>query len=121
VGDAHPIRSGVIAYELLTDAQPYGEMPHDGGPSRMAYKPACYRNPAVPQWMDGALRKAVHRDPKRRYQEISELVHDLPHPNAGLIDQTPRPLLERDPVAFWRTTTVLLLVLVFYLLFRLAH
>ena len=114
---------GVIAYELLTGGLPYGEMPLDGGrsPRRLDYQRACDRNPAVPQWVDSALRKAVHVDPNRRYQEVSELVHDLRHPNAALIDQTPRPLLERDPVAFWRTTTILLLVLVVYLLFRLGH
>ncbi len=71
--------------------------------------------------MDGALRKAVHRDPKRRYQEVSELIHDLRHPNAALVDQTPRPLLERNPVAFWRTSTLVLFALVLYLLFRLAR
>ncbi|MGH8479434.1 MAG: protein kinase domain-containing protein [Gammaproteobacteria bacterium] len=114
---------GVIAYELLTAALPYGEMPLDAGrsPRRLAYTPATDRNPGIPRWVDGALRKAVHRDPKRRYQEVSELVHDLRHPNAELIDQTPRPLLERNPAAFWRTTTIVLLALVFFLLSRLAR
>ncbi len=114
---------GVIAYEILTGALPYGELPHDGARSRrrLAYTPATDRNPGIPRWVDGALRKAVHRDPKRRYQEVSELVQDLRHPNAALVDQTPRPLLERNPVAFWRTATLALLALVFYLLYRLAR
>ncbi len=114
---------GVIAYELLTGALPYGEPPLAGGraPRSLPYIPATDHNPGLPRWVDGALRKAVHRDPKRRYQEVSELIHDLRHPNAALVDQTPRPLLERNPVAFWRTSTLVLFVLVLYLLFRLAR
>ncbi|HYY16490.1 MAG TPA: serine/threonine-protein kinase, partial [Gammaproteobacteria bacterium] len=116
---------GVIAYELLTDRLPYGEMPRDAANpkflQRLHYTPAVDRDPAIPEWVDGALRKAVHLDPKRRYSELSEFIHDLRHPNPAFANSAPRPLLERNPVAFWRglaITLMLLHVVWLYLLTR---
>lgn len=106
---------GVIAYELLTGRLPYGEMPREGADPkflrRLRYTPASDHNPAIPKWVDGALRKAVHLDPEQRYGELSEFLYDLRHPNTRLIREDYRPLLERNPVAFWRGLAVILLVL----------
>ena len=115
---------GVIAYELLTDRLPYGEMPRDAANpkflQRLHYTPAADRDPAIPKWVDGALRKAAHLEPKQRYSELSEFIHDLRHPNPAFANSAPRPLLERNPVAFWRGLAILLLfinLVLFYLLF----
>jgi serine/threonine protein phosphatase PrpC len=115
---------GVIAYELLTDRLPYGEMPRDAANpkflQRLRYTPAADRDPAIPKWVDGALRKAAHLEPKQRYSELSEFIHDLRHPNPVFTNSAPRPLLERNPVAFWRGLAILLLfinLVLFYLLF----
>jgi serine/threonine protein phosphatase PrpC len=115
---------GIIAYELLTDRLPYGEMPRDAANpkflQRLHYTPAVDRDPAIPKWVDGALRKAAHLEPKQRYSELSEFIHDLRHPNPAFANSAPRPLLERNPVAFWRGLAILLLfinLVLFYLLF----
>jgi serine/threonine protein phosphatase PrpC len=106
---------GVIAYELLTDRLPYGEMPRDAANpkflQRLHYTPTVDRDPAIPKWVDGALRKAVHLEPKRRYSELSEFIHDLRHPNPVFANLAPRPLLERNPVAFWRGLAITLILL----------
>jgi len=62
----------------------------------------------VPVWMDGALRKALQIDPARRYGEISEFLYDLRHPNPRFTRETPLPLVERDPLRFWRIVALLL-------------
>jgi eukaryotic-like serine/threonine-protein kinase len=115
---------GVIAYELLTDRLPYGEMPRDAANpkflQRLHYTPAADQDPAIPEWVDGALRKAAHLEPKQRYSELSEFIYDLRHPNPAFANSAPRPLLERNPVAFWRGLAILLLfinLVLFYLLF----
>jgi serine/threonine protein phosphatase PrpC len=115
---------GIITYELLTDRLPYGEMPRDAANpkflQRLHYTPAVDRDPAIPKWVDGALRKAAHLEPKQRYSELSEFIHDLRHPNPAFANSAPRPLLERNPVAFWRGLAILLLfinLVLFYLLF----
>lgn len=105
---------GTIAYQMLTGALPYGhKLPsvasHSG--SRMPrYIPASSLNPAVPDWMDAALAKAVHTDPTLRYFELSEFTYDLAHPNNALARPEPLPLLYRGSVQFWRAAAILLAV-----------
>jgi hypothetical protein len=59
--------------------------------------------------VDGALRKAVQREPHRRYEALSELVYDLSHPNPEWVAADTAPLLQRNPVVFWRGLALLLL------------
>jgi serine/threonine protein phosphatase PrpC len=97
---------GSIAYELLTGKLPYGEAiesartPRDC--QRLRYTPSYVHDPLIPAWIDGALRTAVAIDPRQRYAELSELVHDLQYPNPKLAEQTPLSLVERHPVRFWQ-------------------
>ena len=73
-------------------------------------------NRAIPAWIDGALRKAVHPDPARRYEELSEFLYDLRHPNRRLLDANPAPLMERNPLLFWKSLSALLAGVVLVLL-----
>lgn len=95
---------GVIAYEMFTGKLPYGEIaPERAAKKKFIYTPARYHNPAVPEWVDAALRKAVHPNPEKRYSLLSEFIHDLTHPNESLVTATEfQPLAERNPTAFWR-------------------
>jgi len=112
---------GILTYEMLTGKVPQGQEPAWGKSNPVAYFPAGRHHPEVPAWMDGALRKAVRKDPRARYAVISEFVHDLSNPNSALISEEPAPLLERNPTGFWRGLAVLFLVIsigLFYLLIR---
>jgi serine/threonine protein kinase len=113
---------GVIAYQMLTGRLPYGVRMSQAKTrlkqSRIAYPSALDESREIPAWVDGALRKALHPDPQRRYGELSEFVHDLRHPNAKLLDSNPSPLLERNPLLFWKglsfaLAAILLLLLAF--------
>ncbi|MFH0343009.1 MAG: protein kinase [Chromatiales bacterium] len=116
---------GVIAYELLTGRLPYGEMPEHCPAAlpatRWRYTSARDYNAALPPWIDGALRKAVHSDPTRRCAELSEFLHDLRRPNPEYTRPQQRSLLERNPVGFWRALAILLLFTVACLLFLLSR
>jgi serine/threonine protein phosphatase PrpC len=112
---------GVLTYEMLTGRLPYGPDPSFRKANRVPYLPAARFHPELPAWMDGAIRKAVQRDPKNRYTVISELTHELSHPNPSLIGTDPVPLLEKDPVAFWRGLAVLLLIVSMGLLYFLVR
>jgi serine/threonine protein phosphatase PrpC len=104
---------GTIAYELLTGKLPYGEAiedclrPQDF--ERLEYTPSYHHNPMVPVWIDGAIRKAVALSVGRRYDSFSEFVFDLRHPNARFLREGHRPLIERDPLKFWRGVAALFL------------
>jgi serine/threonine protein phosphatase PrpC len=111
---------GVIAYQMLSGRLPYGaEVPK--ARTRAAQRQLKYRSVLddereIPAWIDEALRKATHPDPTRRYEEVSEFVHDLHHPTAGYLSRKRPPLLERNPIAFWRGLSLALAVLVVILL-----
>jgi len=115
---------GVIAYQMLTGQLPYGS---DSARVRTAsqarklkYRSAAALNPEVPAWIDGAIRRAVHPEPNRRYDALSEFVFDLRHPSAANIDTGPPPLLDRNPLLFWQVSCGILGVAVLLLLARLT-
>lgn len=115
---------GVIAYQMLSGKLPYGaDVPRSR--TRAAQKKLAYRSLAaadreIPAWVDEAIRKAVHPDPKTRYAELSEFVFDLRHPNQALLGRAREPLVERNPLMFWKLVSLILLAAVIALGWQLA-
>jgi len=105
---------GVIAYQLLSGRLPYGadvaRARTRAAQRQLRYQSVLADDREIPAWIDAVLRKAVHPDPGRRYTELSEFVHDLRYPNASYLSRTRAPLLERNPVAFWRGLALILAV-----------
>jgi serine/threonine protein phosphatase PrpC len=103
---------GVITYQMLTGRLPYGAQMATARTAaqrrRAVYRSACEGDGDCPAWLDAALRKAVHPDPRQRYAELSEFIHDLHHPNPALPGLAPVPLIERNPLLFWKSATFLL-------------
>jgi serine/threonine protein phosphatase PrpC/predicted Ser/Thr protein kinase len=97
---------GVIAYELLTGRLPYGaqvaKSTTRAAQRRLQYRPVLDDQRDIPAWVDEALRRAVHPDPLKRYQELSEFLYDLRHPNKAYLHRGHTPLVERNPVLFWK-------------------
>ncbi len=111
---------GVIAYEMLTGKLPYGKPLSKRALKQVRYIPASQINPTIPSWVDAALEKAVQLNPAFRYERMSELVSDLAKPNPGLVKKE-QPLLERNPVGFWRGLAISSLVLNLILLYLIAN
>ncbi|WP_298609386.1 bifunctional protein-serine/threonine kinase/phosphatase [uncultured Thiothrix sp.] len=109
---------GVIAYEMLTEQLPFGEIePEKASKHKFNYTPAAWHNPKVPEWVDAALEKATQPNPDKRYEVLSEFIADLTRPNEGLLaNQRQRPLLERNPLKFWKWLAGLELLLIIGLL-----
>src|ERR1043165_4890188 len=109
---------GVIAYQMLTGRLPYGAQIAKARTrsqlGRLTYRSALDSRPEIPAWIDGALRRAVHPDPYRRYDSLSEFLFDLRHANAKY-SSTP-PLIERNPSLFWKISTAILACAVVVLL-----
>ena len=70
----------------------------------------------IPAWIDGTLRKAVHPDPRKRYGELSEFIFDLRHPNESFLRSASAPLIERNPLLFWKGLSFVLAAAVLGLL-----
>ena len=112
---------GVIAYELLTGALPYGKKELTARRLRRArYQSAILANPDVPLWIDKALEKATVIERGRRYQLMSEFVHDLAHPNPAFASRSAEPLIERNPLLVWKGLAGMLFLLNLLFLYLLA-
>jgi serine/threonine protein phosphatase PrpC len=104
----------VVVYEMLTGMHPFGEK-FDSALSvndyyRLTYIPARDINPMVPDWMDGALKKALNVSSELRYDALSEFIYDLKHPNSEFTDKSHIPLSQRNPLRFWQGVSAFLLM-----------
>ena len=111
---------GVIAYQMLTGRLPFGaEVPKARtrkAQRKLNYRSALSDERELPAWMDDAIRKAVQPDPLQRYEELSEFIYDLHHPNQAFLNKTRPPLIERNPVVFWKSVSFVLLLVIIVLL-----
>lgn len=109
-----------ITYQMLSGQLPYGlnaarvRTPQDLRSLR--YVPLRHHRPDLPAWVDAVLAKALHPNPAKRQEVISEFIHDLKAPGAQFHQQRTTPLIERNPVLFWKCSTSLLTLAVLTLL-----
>ncbi len=113
---------GVISYQMLTGKLPYGaevaKSRTKSAQRKLRYQSLLDDNREIPAWIDAVLRKAVQPDPYRRYEELSEFVHDLRHPNKSLLNEKSPPLLERNPLVFWQCVCFILAIIIAVLLYQ---
>ena len=111
---------GVISYQMLSGRLPYGieaaKARTRAAQRKLVYQSVLNDEREIPAWIDDAIRKAVEPDPFERYQELSEFIYDLHHPNKAFLNKTRPPLIERHPVIFWKSVSFILLLIVISLL-----
>ena len=101
-----------ITYQMLSGSLPYGlkalrvRTPRDL--RNLRYVPLRHVRPELPDWLDAVLGKALHPDPAKRQEAVSEFAHDLKTPGPSFHRTHAAPLVERNPVRFWQCATVLL-------------
>lgn len=119
LGDPGTTRSdmfslGCIIYEMITNKLPYGtalsRSSDQASVRRLKYNPISNHVGDIPHWVDKAIRTAVQFNPENRYEKLSELESDLRKPNSVYLKEESLPLMERNPVAFWRSLSVILLL-----------
>ena len=116
---------GVVTYQMLTGRLPYGAQVARARTrsdfNRLVYGPASHGGRDIPIWVDRTLERAVHPNPFKRYDSLSEFLFDLRHPNTKYLTTSSTPLIERNPVLFWKCTTLVLALVVVLLLAYGAH
>ncbi|OQK17572.1 protein kinase [Methyloprofundus sedimenti] len=125
LGESGSVRSdmfslGVICYQMLTGRLPYGtqvaKSRTKAAQNKLSYSTLLNDDRDIPEWIDDALRKVLHPNPYQRYQELSEFVFDLRHPNREFLNKTRPPLMERNPVVFWKGVCLILTIIIGVLL-----
>lgn len=114
----------VLVYQMLTGQLPYGlqitRLRTPADTRKLRYVPVRHLRPDLPDWLDAVLQKALHPDPAKRQEAVSEFMHDLHAPSHSLRQRRATPLVERNPVVFWQTTTGLLALAVLCLTAKLV-
>ncbi len=112
---------GCVVYEMITGKLPYGKAIASATTrpalNKLKYVPVSRHVSNIPSWVDRAIQKAVAIDPINRYEKMSEFESDLRKPNPDYLREEFRPLLERNPLAFWKFISVSLFILNLILLY----
>ena len=110
----------VITYQMLSGRLPYGtavaRSRTQSAQKKLRYQSVLDDEREIPVWIDEVLRKALHPEPLRRYDTLSEYMQDLRHPNQAFLSRARAPLIERHPVLFWKSATAVLVLVILALL-----
>jgi serine/threonine protein kinase len=106
----------VLTYNLLAGDFPYGTKVSKAttvsAQRRLIYKSVVDEHTEIPKWVDFALQKALSPFPHKRYDEISEFIYDLKHPNPEFVKKFKAPLIDRKPILFYKGLSTLLLIII---------
>ncbi|MGH6646606.1 protein kinase domain-containing protein [Aquabacterium sp.] len=110
----------VLAYQMLTGHLPYGlqitQLRSPADLRHLRYIAMRERRPDLPPWIDAVLRRALHPQPSKRQEALSEFIHDLHNPSTQYQGHRSSPLIERNPVVFWQSLSLLLAIAVLVLM-----
>ena len=115
----------VLGYQMLTARLPYGlqvtqvKTPADA--ARLRYVPLRHLRPELPEWLDAVLQKALHPQPAKRFEAVSEFIHELHHPGPRSEGRRNAPLLARHPIVFWQGLSLVLALAIILLLALRIH
>lgn len=106
----------VIAYQMLSGRLPYGtevsKCHSRAAQLKLKYTSVLDDEREIPLWLDACLKKALAIDPQHRYQELSEFIYDLRHPNTWLTRGHQPPLLQRNPLLVWKGISAVLSIII---------
>jgi len=115
---------GVITYQMLTGNFPFGtevaRATTKNAQKRLRYRSVLDDDREIPVWLDDTLWKALNPNPFKRYYELSEFLHDLKNPSEDFLNNIRPPLLERDPLLFWKGLSGILASIIVLLLIKVA-
>lgn len=118
-GSAHSDQFSLatILFEMMSGKLPYGDLGDHPSPQKTAarihphhFTALQHHTDLYPVWIGQALQKALSAKPSERYPALSELFHDLKQANPTFRLDQHKPLLERDPLAFWRGLSIALFI-----------
>jgi serine/threonine protein kinase len=110
----------VICYQMLSGNLPYGihvsKARTKSAQNKLTYQSVLHEDREIPAWIDDTLKRALHPNPYKRYEVLSEFIHDLERPNKAFLHRSAPPLMERNPVLFWKGVSLCLSFVIVYLL-----
>ena len=110
----------VVTYQMLSGKLPYGtKVAHartKNAQNKLRYHSVLHDDREIPVWIDDTLQRGLQINPLKRYQELSEFIFDLKQPSKTFLRKVRPPLIERDPIVFWQSVCVILVLIIVSLL-----
>ena len=104
-----------ITYQMLTGRLPFGlsipRIKKNKELNQLRYLSARYEIKDLPIWVDRAIEKGLSFNPLKRYNDVSEFAWDLRHPNPDFLCHPKTPLIERNPLMFWKLISLVLFLM----------
>ena len=101
----------------LTKAYPFGEIERFQTPRFHVAKRPGKLNANIPPWLESLLLRAVSPEPESRFQNYSEMLFELSHPDqVAPFHLKSAPFSTRDPLRFYKTACYILFAVVIALL-----
>ena len=106
---------GVTVYRAFSGDYPYGEIEPFTKPRFGKPRPLSSRRPDLPAWLDAAVLRSIAVDPRDRHGDVLEFAFELENgAHRGPAPASARkPLYDRNPLLFWKSTSLVLLLLLF--------
>ncbi len=103
---------GVSLYESLTRKLPYGDIEPFQNPNfKKAKNPKTYNN-NLPNWLESLILRAISVDEDLRYKNYSHMLFELENTNKiKPFFNKETPLLQRDPLKFYKVGFYFLLII----------
>ena len=109
-----------IAYEMLAGQLPFDVIKtnrnYPKSFSSWGYTPLKQLNAQrddIPPWVDNVLKKALAARPENRYQAMSEFQTNLRTPSKDVLKPKEFvPLIERNPLRFWKIISLILCIII---------
>jgi serine/threonine protein phosphatase PrpC len=104
---------GVTIYRLFTGRFPYGEIEPFTHPKFRSPSPLANYRSDLPAWLDKVIGRAISVNPTDRYHDVLELIFEIEHgaDRASPVNVRRSPLYDRNPLLFWKITSVVLALL----------
>jgi len=103
---------GVTIYWALSGKYPYGEIEPFQTPKFKQAKALNTYNKNIPKWFDSVIMRAIAIDPNQRYSHYSEFFYELKTPeNVKPYFAKNTPLIEREPILFYKIAFILMFLL----------
>jgi len=109
---------GATIYRMLAGVYPLGETPPGERPFFGPIPPLSAYRADVPDWLNDAILRTLSLYRDERFADIDEFIYVLEHGNLQTAPRHRGPLVERNPLLFWKLLCALLAILLILSLAR---